>query len=80
MVTRASASAQKMKTELNVCLRKTGIPVEKFVFLRNEPRVFTQFVYFQDWLDCADTFNVSPDLMAVPSYQTRKPATKECSL
>lgn len=80
MVTRASASAQKMKTELDICLGKTGIPVGKLVFVRNGPRVFTQFAYFQDWLDCADAFNVSPDLMAAPGYQTRKPATKEDSL
>jgi len=42
--------------------------------------MFTQFAYFQDWLDHADTFNVSPDLTATPGYQTRKPVTKEDSL
>jgi len=80
MVTRASASAQNMKTELDVCLGKAGTPVGKLVFVRNGPRVFTQFAYFQDWLDHADTFNVSPDLSATPGYQTRKPASQEDSL
>ena len=80
MATRASAGAQNMKTELDVCLGKAGTPVGKLVFVRNGPRVFTQFAYFQDWLDHADTFNVSPDLRATPGYQTRKPATKEDSL
>lgn len=80
MVTRAIATAKNMKTELDVCLGKAGTPVGKLVFVQNGPRVFTQFAYFQDWLDHADTFNVSPDLMATPGYQTRKPASKEDSL
>lgn len=79
MVARASAAAQNMKTELDVCLGKVGTPVGKLVFVRNGPRVFTQFAYFQDWLAHADTFNVSPDLTAAPGFQTRKPATKEDS-
>ena len=77
MATQASAAAKNVKTELDVCLGKVGTPVGKLVFVRNGPRVFTQFAYFQEWLDHADTFNVSPDLMATPGYQTRKPATKE---
>ena len=77
MATRAVAAAQKMKTELDVCLGKVGTSVGKLVFVRNGPRVFTQFAYFQDWLDNKDTFNVSPDLTATPGYQTRKAATKE---
>lgn len=80
MVTRANAAAQNIKTELDVCLGKTGTPVGKLVFVRNGPRVFTQFGYFQEWLDHADTFNVSADLSAAPGFQTRKPATKEDSL
>lgn len=79
MATKASAAVQSMKTELDVCLGKVGTPVGKLVFVRNGPRVFTQFTYFQDWLDHTDTFNVSPDLMATPGYQTRKPTTKEDS-
>ncbi|NDG38526.1 MAG: type II toxin-antitoxin system HipA family toxin [Betaproteobacteria bacterium] len=69
-----------MKTELDVCLGKVGTSVGKLVFVRNGPRVFTQFAYFQDWLDNKDTFNISPDLMAAPGYQTRKAATREDSL
>lgn len=80
MVTKTNTSALNMKTELDVCLGKAGTPVGRLVFVKNGPRVFTQFAYFQDWLDHADTFNVSPDLMATPGYQTRKPATKEDSL
>ncbi len=80
MATRTSAAAQNMKTELDVCLGKVGTPVGKLVFVRNGPRVFTQFAYFQDWLDNKDTFNLSPDLTATPGYQSRKAATKEDSL
>ena len=80
MAKRAGAAAQNVKTELDVCLGKAGTPVGKLVFVRNGPRVFTQFAYFQDWLDNQDTFNVSPDLTASPGYQTRKAATKEDSL
>lgn len=80
MATRASAVPQNLKTELDVCLGKVGAPVGKLVFVRNGPRMFTQFAYFQDWLDNKDTFNVSPDLTATPGYQTRKAATKEDSL
>jgi len=80
MATRAGAAAQNMKTELDVCLGKVGTAVGKLVFVRNGPRVFTQFAYFQDWLDNKNTFNVSPDLTAKPGYQTRKAATKEDSL
>lgn len=80
MVTKAGAAAHNTKTELDVCLGKAGTPVGKLVFVRNGPRVFTQFAYFQDWLNHADAFNVSPDLRATPGYQTRKPATKEDSL
>lgn len=80
MATKAGAAAFNMKTELDVCLGKAGTPVGRLVFVRNGPRAFTQFAYFQDWLDHEDTFNVSPDLTAAPGYQTRKPATKEDSL
>ena len=80
MATRAGATAQNMKTELDVCLGKVGTSVGKLVFVRNGPRVFTQFAYFQDWLDNKDTFNISPDLTAAPGYQTRKAATTEDSL
>ena len=51
MATRAGAGAQNMKTELDVCLGKVGTAVGKLVFARTGPRVFTQFAYFQDWLD-----------------------------
>ena len=77
MATRAGATAPNMKTELDVCLGKVGTAVGKLVFVRNGPRVFTQFAYFQDWLDNKDTFSVSPDLAAAPGYQTRKAATQE---
>lgn len=80
MATRVSAVPQNLKTELDVCLGKVGAPVGKLVFVRNGPRMFTQFAYFQDWLDNKDTFNISPDLTATPGYQTRKAATKEDSL
>jgi hypothetical protein len=50
-----------------MCLGKVGTSVGKRVFVRNGPRVFTQFAYFQDWLDNKDTFNVSPDLTATPA-------------
>ena len=80
MATRAGVTAQNMKTELDVCLGKVGTSVGKLVFVRNGPRVFTQFAYFQDWLDNKDTFNISPDLMAAAGYQTRKAATREDSL
>ena len=40
-----------IKTEIDVCLGKVGMPVGKLVFVRNGPRMFTQFAYFQDWLD-----------------------------
>jgi serine/threonine-protein kinase HipA len=69
-----------MKTELDVCLGKVGTPVGKLVFVRNGPRMFTQFAYFQNWLSHKDTFNVSPDLALTPLYQPRKPAAKEDSL
>jgi serine/threonine-protein kinase HipA len=80
MAKRAGAAAQNMKTELDVCLGKAGRPVGKLVFVRNGPRAFTQFAYFQDWLDNKDTFNVSPDLTATPGYQTRRATTREDSL
>jgi serine/threonine-protein kinase HipA len=80
MATRTRAAAQTMKVELDVCLGKVGTPVGKLVFVRNGPRIFTQFAYFQDWLGKKDTFNISPDLTATPGYQTRKAATKEDSL
>ncbi len=80
MATRAGAAAQNMKTELDVCLGKAGTPVGKLVFVRNGPRMFTQFAYFQDWLSHKDTFNISPDLDPKPLYQARKPAAKEDSL
>ena len=35
MATRASAAAQNMKTELDVCLGKAGTSVGKLVFVRN---------------------------------------------
>lgn len=79
MVARASTAVQN-KTELDVCLGKTGTPVGKLVFVRNGPRVFTQFGYSQEWLDHADTFSVSPDLSTKPGYQARKPASKDDSL
>ncbi|GAC1417758.1 MAG: type II toxin-antitoxin system HipA family toxin [Burkholderiaceae bacterium] len=80
MATRAGARPQSKKMELDVCLGKVGMPVGKLVFVHNGPRVFTQFAYFQDWLDNKDTFNISPDLMATPGYQTRRAATREDSL
>lgn len=80
MARRAGAAAQNLKTQLDVCLGKIGTPVGRLVFVRNGPRVFTQFAYFQDWLGNKDTFNVSPDLRATPGYQTRKAATKEESV
>lgn len=80
MATRASAAAQNRKTDLDVCLGKVGTPVGKLVFVRNGPRVFTQFAYFEEWLHNRDTFNVSPDLRATLGYQTRKAASKEDSL
>ena len=79
MATRAGTAAQNMKTELDLCLGKAGLSVGKLVFVRNGPRVFTQFAYFQDWLDNKESFNVSPDLKATPGYQTRKAATTEDS-
>ena len=48
-----------MKTELDVCLGKVGTSVGKLVFVRNGPRVFTRFAYFQDWLDNKDERNVT---------------------
>ena len=45
MATRAGAAAQNMKMELDVCLGKVGTSVGKLVFVRNGPRVFTQFAY-----------------------------------
>src|SRR3990170_838664 len=80
MATRAGAGAHNTKTELDVCLGKVGTPVGKLVFVRNGPRMFTQFAYFQDWLSHKDAFNVSPDLALTPLYQARKPAAKEDSL
>ena len=59
MAARAGAAAQNMKTELDVCLGKVGTSVGKLVFVRNGPRVFTRFAYFQDRLDDKDTFNFS---------------------
>lgn len=63
-----------------MCLGRAGTAVGNLVFLRNGPRMFTQFAYGQDWLDNKDTFNVSKDLQAAPGYQTRKAPTKEDSL
>ena len=80
MAKRAAATAHPMKTELDVCLGKVGTPVGKLVFVRNGPRMFTQFAYFQDWLSHKDAFNVSQDLALTPLYQARKPETKEDSL
>ena len=68
-----------IKTEIDVCLGKVGMPVGKLVFVRNGPRMFTQFAYFQDWLDEKEAFNISPDLAMTPIYQTRKPPSKEDS-
>lgn len=76
----ASHTGTNIKTELDVCLGKVGTPVGKLVFVRNGPRMFTQFAYFQSWLEDEETFNVSPDLTAALTYQTRKPASKEDSL
>lgn len=80
MAKRASAVKQNLKTELDVCLGKVGTPVGRLVFVRNGPRVFTQFAYFEEWLQKRDTFNVSPDLRSTLGYQTRKAASKEDSL
>ena len=80
MATRPSAGVQNRKTELDVCLGKAGTPVGKLVFVRNGPRVFTQFAYFEEWLHNRDTFNVSPDLRATLGYQTRKAASKDDTL
>lgn len=79
MATHAGAPAQNIKTELDVCLGKVGMPVGKLVFVRNGPRIFTQFAYFQSWLDNQETFNVSPDLTLTTVYQTRKSPSKEDS-
>ena len=76
----AAHTGTHIKTELDVCLGKVGTPVGKLVFVRNGPRMFTQFAYFQSWLEDEETFNVSPDLTAALTYQTRKPASKEDSL
>lgn len=76
----AAHTGTNIKTELDVCLGKVGTPVGKLVFVRNGPRMFTQFAYFQSWLDDKETFNVSPDLTPAPTYQTRKPASKEDSM
>lgn len=76
----AAHTATNIKTELDVCLGKVGTPVGKLVFVRNGPRMFSQFAYFQSWLEDEETFNVSPDLTPTPTYQTRKPASKEDSL
>ncbi|MBV6272246.1 HipA domain-containing protein [Alcaligenaceae bacterium CGII-47] len=76
----ATHTGTNIKTELDVCLGKVGTPVGKLVFVRNGPRMFTQFAYFQNWLDDKETFNVSPDLTPTPTYQTRKPPSKEDSL
>ena len=61
-------------------LGKAGTPLGRLVVVRNGPRIFTQFAYFQDWPEGKSTFNVSPDLAALPGYQTRKAPTKEDSL
>ncbi|WMD19813.1 HipA domain-containing protein [Achromobacter seleniivolatilans] len=79
MVAFASAPAQNTKTELDVCLGKVGMPVGKLVFVRNGPRMFSQFAYFQSWLEDKETFSVSPDLVSTPVYQTRKPPAREDS-
>mgnify|MGYP000867376079 FL=1 len=80
MVTRSAGMVPNMKSELDVCLGKAGTPVGRLVFVRNGPRMFTQFAYFQDWLGHQDVFNVSPDLALTSIYQTRKPETPEDSL
>lgn len=76
----ATHTGTNIKTELDVCLGKVGTPVGKLVFVRNGPRMFSQFAYFQNWLENMETFNVSPDLSPTPTYQTRKPASREDSL
>lgn len=76
----ATYTGTNIKTELDVCLGKVGTPVGKLVFVRNGPRMFTQFAYFQNWLNDKETFNVSPDLTPTPAYQTRRPPSKEDSL
>lgn len=77
MATRSRGTDLHVKTELDVCLGKAGLPVGRLVFVRNGPRMFTQFAYFQDWLSHPDTFNISPDLAPTPLYQTRKPESRE---
>lgn len=67
----ATHTGTNIKTELDVCLGKVGTPVGKLVFVRNGPRMFTQFAYFPNGLDDKETFNVSPDLTPTPTYQTR---------
>jgi serine/threonine-protein kinase HipA len=80
MVTRAGDRAQNVKVELEVCLGKIGVSVGKLVFVRNGPRVFTQFAYLEEWLNNGDTFNVSPDLLAITGYQTSRATTAQDSM
>lgn len=42
----ATHTGTNIKTELDVCLGKVGTPVGKLVFVRNGPRMFSQFAYF----------------------------------
>ncbi|HZW20346.1 HipA domain-containing protein [Noviherbaspirillum sp.] len=69
-----------VKVELDVCVGKAALAAGRLIFRKDGARQFSQFAYREAWLGDAQFFNISPDLVADVSYQTRKPPSKDDSL
>jgi serine/threonine-protein kinase HipA len=67
------------QVELEVVLGTAEHAVGKLVYLRNGPRQFSQFSYFDAWLNDSRYFDISPDLVKGSGYQLRKAPTQDDS-
>lgn len=69
----------KATVELDVCIGKAELAAGKLIFRKDGARQFSQFAYREAWLRDGQFFNISPDLVADPSYQVRKPLSNDDS-
>lgn len=67
------------QVELEVVLGAAEHAVGKLCYLRNGPRQFSQFTYFDAWLNDSRYFDISPDLVKASGYQLRKAPTQDDS-
>jgi len=67
------------QVELEVVLGTAEHAVGKLVYLRNGPRQFSQFSYFDARLNDSRYFDISPDLVKGSGYQLRKAPTQDDS-